>query len=293
MKHSIVPTPFSIAKPIQKKLGGSYYVVPRPDHPLLLSGPDILIGGNGRLTAVFLIPRSVRDRHLRARLTAARLALPIDSRLVAICDTGTCPSNSRLFENFDEILTSQSPVDDIAAYSTSDARSIVNKKSLFEMKKRHAIQFMTALQIATFRQRHKLESQSADELMIDLDTRNNSSISRDRHKRKGPSEISINGSTVSSLPKGNNMLSHLRYAWCSGMVQKFELDTGVPYADTNSQPSILLSEEWPSVKNDPEKPSRASAFSGWILAQSSTSKDIEELIERAQFVTRRRVYEQA
>src|SRR5713101_8321070 len=69
----------------------NYRVVSSPDHPLLLRPADLLVGGDGWITAVFLPhARERRDpRRLADRLLLNRLALPARTRCLLIVD----PSN--------------------------------------------------------------------------------------------------------------------------------------------------------------------------------------------------------
>jgi hypothetical protein len=284
--------PFSLAATIQRSVGSGYYVVPKPDHPLLLVGPDLLIGGEGKLTAVFFIRKTYKLRELKARIIACRLALPVRARVIALCDPDITVPENRLMQNFDEIISVHRSIAALVQYSTSDAEVIVDKKAMLEMKRIQTILFSTALQISTLRRQHESAIQTSDRVLNELRAKRDIPESGERNA-KSARTLNINGSNVSTLPGGATMLRRLTQAWTSGMTERFSLDTGVPYADTNSQPSILLAEDWPTIKHDPEKPLRSSAFSGWILAQPTSSDDIALLIERAQFITRRRMYEWA
>jgi hypothetical protein len=68
-----------------------YELLPRPDHPLLIDGPDYLAGRVGSLIAVF-VARSAEE-HSYARLTSrfvlARLAYPAHTQWVLVVDEGT------------------------------------------------------------------------------------------------------------------------------------------------------------------------------------------------------------
>jgi hypothetical protein len=77
------------------------------------------------------------------------------------------------------------------------------------------------------------------------------------------------------------------------MLAGFRLDNGIPYCDSNQYPNILLIEKWPHLQHDPDKPLRSAAFSGWIMAISSTVDDIEYLVDRSQNSFRKRLNERA
>jgi len=67
----------AIAKTVGEEIPTSYVIATAPDHPLLIEGPDILIGGEGNLVAVFTPKASERadDDRLLARFILCRLAL--------------------------------------------------------------------------------------------------------------------------------------------------------------------------------------------------------------------------
>ena len=73
----------------------NYRVVSSPDHPLLLSPADLLVGGDGWITAIFLPHARERrnPRRLADRLLLNRLALPAHTRCLLILD----PSNDDTF----------------------------------------------------------------------------------------------------------------------------------------------------------------------------------------------------
>ncbi|WP_294202868.1 hypothetical protein [uncultured Sphingomonas sp.] len=77
------------ARSLGKELGGDlqgYIVAILPDHPLLMDGPDLLIGGSGGLTAIFFLKRSERgDRpDFERRFALSRFALPEGTRSVFV-----------------------------------------------------------------------------------------------------------------------------------------------------------------------------------------------------------------
>jgi hypothetical protein len=63
-----------------------YVVAVLPDHPLLMDGPDLLVGGSGGLTAIFLLKRAERGDQLlfERRFALSRFALPEGTRSVFV-----------------------------------------------------------------------------------------------------------------------------------------------------------------------------------------------------------------
>ena len=171
----------------------------------------------------------------------------------------------------------------------SDAQPITDQKVLREVKRMHSIRFATALQIASLRQQHNLQSSPPEYVIEELDRRSGLEGSREPGRRSRH-PINVNGSNVAALADVDSR-NDLRRVLDWELSENFNLDRGVPYATADAQPSVLLAERRPVMRTDPEKPTRAAAFSGWIMAQPSSAQDIEQLIERAQFITRRRMYE--
>jgi hypothetical protein len=78
----------TIGRELIDRLPGSYVVVAAPDHPLLLEGPDVLIGGEGAAVALFIPKASERlnRESFLARVILSRLALPPKTSTVLISD---------------------------------------------------------------------------------------------------------------------------------------------------------------------------------------------------------------
>jgi hypothetical protein len=78
----------TIERELRDELPSSYVIVAAPDHPLLIEGPDVLVGGEGNLVAVFTPKAS--ERHSRERLSVrfvlSRLALPPQTRYVLLSE---------------------------------------------------------------------------------------------------------------------------------------------------------------------------------------------------------------
>ncbi|MBA4382554.1 MAG: hypothetical protein C0406_08320 [Sideroxydans sp.] len=211
--------------------------------------------------------------------------------MVAFGTLNTSSALNNLLRNFDEVLEGNISSQHLIRYATSDSRPNINQNDLIEIRARHSIEFTTALQITMLRRRHQFESKSAESIMDDLGNRGYIKRVGEGQRRSVAQEIEISGSNVVSVRSDEGTYSHLKSVWRSGLIDKYILDTGVPYANYNTMPSILLADNWPSMKTDPDKPARVAAFSGWIIAQPSTTEDIEELVKRAQYITRKRINE--
>jgi hypothetical protein len=79
--------------------------------------------------------------------------------------------------------------------------------------------------------------------------------------------------------------------WTAAQNGRFVLDAGVPYTLVPDVLDLLLVEDWPSGRFDPEKPVRAAAFGGFITAMASPVEQITKLIDRARQIMRKRLRE--
>ena len=266
---------------LQRELGGAFHVVGRPDHPMLLSGPDILIGGEGKLTAVFSVAKKESTASLLAQITAARLALPPETRLLATVAEGV-EVPDWVMANFDEIVDLRSPWRTIVRYATSDANLRGDRGALKENKRRHSEKFAFALLLASLRRRHELDTVAPDLVMRDLaqGSQELPSYSQASLRLRRPS-AQVRGSVVTSLSPRGRPVQQLRSLCDAGFTYSYQLDTGIPYEKPGANLNVLLVEDWPVVRYDPEKPLRSAAFGCWIMAKSTGAGDIAHLIERS------------
>lgn len=96
-----------IARLLQRELESGYIAVTGPDHPLLIEGPDALIGGEAGMLAIFM-PKAkewVRPDRLKVRFILSRLALPPETRHVLVLEEELRNhSIERLGRNFAAVL---------------------------------------------------------------------------------------------------------------------------------------------------------------------------------------------
>ena len=75
-----------LATNLRKLLPHRFIISKHPDHPHLFAGPDLLIGGEGKLCGLFLAKKSEASDRLLARLIASRLAMPTNMRWAVVVD---------------------------------------------------------------------------------------------------------------------------------------------------------------------------------------------------------------
>jgi hypothetical protein len=90
-----------------KDLPTGFIVAVGPDHPLLLRASDLLIGGRGLMTALFL-PTAAERRNpslLKTRFVLNRLALPPHTRHILVAEPADLKLAGQLEHDFDAVLT--------------------------------------------------------------------------------------------------------------------------------------------------------------------------------------------
>jgi hypothetical protein len=295
---------FEIAEKLEERLGRDYTVIASPDHPELISGPDVLVGGRGRITAIFRIARSTPRRLLEARVVATRLALPAGATLLAIVELDAEPPRDLVQNGFD-LAVSDRAERDVVRVCTKGGTERRHLDDLRRIQHQHAIFYSTVLQIAEFRQRHQPDATSAREIIGNLRRRtpvvDEGSLAAgtarafaegtSRRKRTESLRATVRQTTVAALPRSQSrsITPRLRPLWSEALSTDFVLDTGVPYPRP-FQPRVLLVERWPSARFDPQKPVRGAAFSGWLMAIPTTADEIESLVDRALEITAKRLH---
>jgi hypothetical protein len=297
---------------LSRELGGDFVVVPGPDHPELISGPDVLIGGRGRITALFRISRSTQVRLLRARLIGARLALPAGSSLVAHVESGVEPPRNLVENAFDVVLSENALADLVGVCRARETRNRASN-DLQRVQYEHSIYYSTVLQIARLRQRREARPTSPSQVIASLRSRHVGETQTSFREsvpireeedlveaepwpspRRGTFDrllqATVEGTTVAALPESTveRVMRAVRPIWSAALSADFTFDNGVPYQRAFN-PRVLLVEAWPTHRGDPTKPVRALAFAGWLPAIATTADEIASLVRRTLEVTARRL----
>jgi len=287
-----------LSRLLTRDLGSEYVVVAHPDHPELLSAPTLLVGGKGRLTAIFRVSRYTRTRSLQSHVIGARLALPASTRFVAVTEPQGTLSERFSYDTFDNTVDG------------TDGRGLVQlcselkhdeerERELRQNQERHAITYWTFFQIAELRRRRSLQPGDAIKVLASLASRwivptLSGSEQSAAGSRRARFKVNFKDTTIAALPQIDHK-PHLGYLepFCSdALSEDFVLQRGIPY-QRRTLPRILMVESWPSRRGDPNKPIRSAAFSGWVMALATSPKDIEDLMERSHEVVNRRLNESA
>lgn len=283
-------TPLAVAQSVRKCLPASYLVEPQPDHPHLLSGPHLLVGGQGRLLSVFMVNSATSSLELEARLIAARLALPSATQAVAITSANTAVEHPAL-RHFDAVLSEEACGRTLAKLIQSPNTTKVKLSELKHTKRVHALRWSACRLMSSLR--HKRALRLGKELSIvpfpDSTYSNLPAVRETRHL--GVSEVSPHASVIQFLRNGRGLSNDLKSAWLQGLTHGYRLIDGTPHAEGLMVPLLLLAPQWPHLLDEGRKHLDAMAFSGWIVAVPESETDAPCLLERAEAYLRKTLRE--
>jgi len=275
-----------------------FVVVLRPDVPNLLRGPDLMIGGDGRLFAIFKF--QVAEQHspdrLLVRLALARLALPRHTTCVLLWRPELADGETAaIAPHFHSMITEDSPavlVDHLLS-SDFDART---SRDLGYIQGRQYRRAAAMMNLSVDWLREAFPGWPSEE----------TSQTRERVVRYGDREASgMVGAPPSDLfaaihPSMRKRFQTVRVrSWFRGtktvlrtlvehedvilgaasgarltirlarfnerlLLRTANLDSGVAYLDTTTQ-NLLVVDRVPTHRFDPMKAIRAACFAGWSL----------------------------
>mgnify|MGYP003674564102 CR=1 FL=1 len=266
-------------------------LVVRPDHPLILGGPDILLARDGLLYALF-VQHADEERtalNLLARLARSRLALPSHTYAILATDdlSDPLPQNvTAIQSNFDAVL----PIKELKRFVSSGSRldpakihelSIVHRR-VFQ---RSAIIYQTAYRLnKEFPHGTKpLSLLNEFSQNADADSYILRSWSPRRSGRQG-SEFYRSDQTIVSAHSFEGQSSgrrSLQQILNKAIQMEFTMDRGVPYPSFSTANALLI-DHAPSLRHDPLKLLRCAAFLGWTIIPAVSLNLLMETVSTLQ-----------
>jgi hypothetical protein len=300
-----------IAKAIGRAFSRNYEVSIDPDHPYLFTSPDVLIGENGTLIAVF-VPRNEEERApqgLYARLIATRLALPSNTRCVLQLkrSKANALSNNPIVSQFDETFAVDS-MSELRRYVNLQRRpSELERNGLSRIRQRHfaktsilfeesQIRLRAERKIANPRRavtalpllepaRRRRDDQSETHLLQASRVQQVELLSSsDIPVKREPRQISPMRSgdaiyAAAVFGQGRSAIAQIKPFCITALDLDYILDNRVPY-QTEDSAKVLNASERPVARFDPQKPVRAAAFAGWLVTQANSPQELQEAAEQ-------------
>lgn len=231
-------------------------VVRRPDHPLLLRGPDVLIGHRGGLVGFFLptLREQIASKSLSDRLAMSRLAYPAHARFVLVWPAKLTPSPDTVAW-FDGVV------------GEDDRPSLLRLART--PKKLHS-------------KHHPGGRAEAMAKFSALYAISLGELARDERPKERRRYATVDhrgfqkGMEVVRFSRGVPRAAVLQSIMLHGRGYRFERGVATP---TNEASSVLAVDEWPIARSDPNHRIRAAAMAGWTMTTRSDDEGLQAIVE--------------
>src|SRR5262249_20531174 len=272
-----------IAAAIGEALPTNYTVVIEPDHPLLLKGPDLLVGGEGNLW-LFLIPtaRENRSAHqLTQRFALCRWALP--RHACFILATGGEEYNAIGDQaEFEELLEVVGPDD-----PESIVDAVLQLKDLTEIRsvmlEAKARMPELPLDVAVFLSERFTLNYRFSLAMVRRHERTTRRSGRSDIPEQLPASreghVLLQDVEVTRFKNQRPSLAPVYALMIKAGISGYDFREGVPYP-RRSFPRIALVKDFPMVRGDPYKALRAAAFANLSFIPEERADQLNQIIER-------------
>lgn len=250
----------SFIKKLSNALPSSYRFAHEADHPLLMDGPDLMVGGDGRLTCVVSDKKLKSAERLLAQLSLLRLALPQNATIVLA--TNNDNFHASLSREYDSVFDPKELNASLVRLIQSKQAPRTNKKDIQNSKHKHQYIYSKLMLVGRSRANSFHDDRSAKRV-----------VTADRAGSDTYKTFIIN----TRLTK-NNIRRQITSTCYRSVAQYVVMDNGTPYISRDQYFKILLSDFLPSSRHDPEKPMRALAFSGNLITDVQTYEEAEEVV---------------
>jgi len=233
-----------IGDELQRGLSNQFVIATAPDHPLLMKGPDVLIGGVGSLTAL-LIPSATERRQPKlavARFALCRMALPEPTKFILMASDGDDSVANELASAVAAVLPSNRPSERLKIAEVVAQPQRLDQSAVPE----------------SIRDKFKYKFGEIYRAAVLVKRRNSRSIIRVENDFPTPTSRNL---------KHLKRATYIAALTIKGGESSFIVDNGVPYS-TEKMPEAAIVESLPDYPGDPQKYLRASAFSGWLLSET-------------------------
>lgn len=249
------------ASRMRERLPSAFATVLAPDHPLLLRGPDVLVGGEGVLTAVYIpgvVERERSQDNLRTRYILSRLALPPHTRHVLAWSpdwAGGLPAD--LLSSFAEVLE---PTATPSLVKIAQDREFVGRQKRVPPRELETARVRYSDALLVNKAVRRTRRHDKDVAPFELQTTGRS--------RRRPELIDIHptAETVTTYYFSEGLATaEFVQSLLSRTVPKSQpLIEGTP-ALRGSPFDVALLDHLVEPRGDPDKILRAAAFAGWVL----------------------------
>lgn len=274
-----------IANEIFEAFHPQFTVAKTPDLPHLLSAPDFVIGGDGRLFGIFCLKvEEMRQPGLLLfRLAISRLGLPDMVCALVIESAQTSRVQLEFLEdNFDLViqpnLISQLGIGIFDPYDPLRVRYDTREATMDRYSQALAAGRLGARSTRIAAHPYTLLSQLRDRggIAILSESRRYSLFGPNVETVKVRDNVSVMAHTFEG--RQGDLRSLRRFGY-EALATNYTLDNGLPYL-THPEMFILLVDRPPTNRLDPTKPRRASAFAGVVVVEAASLDHVERTSDR-------------
>lgn len=269
---------------LRRELPNEFLVVPNPDHPLLLRGPDLLVAGERATTAVFMPLAAERTNQglLKARFILSRLALPPYVRCILVAEEKDYSIANSFANDFANILewNNRAGISEMITDVTAFGH---HKDVPPDISGDAQIRFANAMAVMRLSSRltNRPFSAAFDEKVSELRRPIRSAI---RHSKRRPqidrnsasTEQQVDLSELSDADVNSSTVNDLVYEQAN---YYFSLDGGIPFA-AREPLGIAVIEDWPARPRDSEKLILSAAFGGWAFVLAELRSELPRFAKR-------------
>ncbi|WP_171726010.1 hypothetical protein [Ruegeria sp. HKCCD6604] len=262
MNKSVYDVRRNVAKLLNGELSNEYVVVAAPDHPLLLRPADVVIGGQGGLTAIVTPTQNElrRPQEFSDRIVLNMMALPPNTNFVFL--GSDMPKFSGKLKFAAEISPEERSWKRDLQLVSSQSQTTREVERAEKYQKLSAARFADAYRLARALQRGR---KNFDQ---------NSKSGTVRKVKRDLIANEIEGAFFDGIPALQS-IAELTFEGARRWYQ--DLD-GEP-APKSAPAGALFSDVVPARPGDPNKVLRAAAFAGWIIAPMASSRAMDEVGE--------------
>ncbi|MCR5880802.1 hypothetical protein [Phenylobacterium sp. J367] len=234
-----------ISGELDRALSDQFVIATAPDHPLLMKGPDFLIGGLGNLTAL-LIPTAMERRRpdtAVARFALCRMALPEPAKFILLAGHEDQKVADVLTGTVAAVLSSEN------VGRRAELASLVAEPQRLEQKP------------VPEGLRQKANARFGEIYRV-------ARVVRRWGNRPAPTALRLDWPPPDGQPSRRlKRTADVAALTIKGAHDSYEVDAGVPHP-TDKAPEAAVLDMLRDYPGDPQKYLRASAFSGWVLSEA-------------------------
>jgi hypothetical protein len=299
----------TLAREVRRQVSNRFTLVAYPDHPYLLEPPELLIGGEGLLTAVF-VPKADEMRRpalLQSRLIASRLALPIETRCVLLRPLSVKPqfevaNFAEATQNFDALIQSDNQTRRLGDMVQDGSIRFRYPENLERQRLLNATRSALALTLTGLGRRRTASMPSTSLAAVDAGAMADA-VGRVAGQSLAsatgalPADGRRRGSLLQTFRRGSQTLMSARsdrrgralsLAVRASALDQFGLDNGVPYSRSAPLPMVFPDEDVTEFVSY-EKLVRAASLVGLVIGPAGQPQLIESFLELEAIARQRRL----